>query len=298
MLTAIAPEDLALIVNVGDDEIIYGVHVAADLDTVMYTLAGLEGPHGWGINGDEFTMMDHLASLGTDTTFRLGDRDMATCISRTEALRRGEPLSRITAGLAASHGVTTTLLPATDDPLRTRVETAEGEWLSFQEYFVMRRHQDRVASLEYSGARHAKPAPGVIERIQGADAVLVAPSNPPLSIWPILAVEEIRAAVAQHDTVVAVSPLFGGKALKGPTESVMADLGLPVGTAGILKAYSELLTHLIIDLGDADDVASVDSGHIEVVARPTLLSSASAASRFGNWLADYLGGIVRRALVP
>lgn len=216
LLSTVAPDRLTVVVNVGDDDYMYGAHVAADLDTVTYTLAGLEGPHGWGLAGDTFHVMDAMAARGIDTSFRLGDRDLATCLQRTEALRAGVPLSEIAANIAKSFDIGATLLPASDDSIRTTVQIADESWLSFQEYFVKRRHQDDVHDLRYLGIEKAAPAPGVVEAITSADLVVIAPSNPPLSIWPILEVPGVRQAVNASPQVVAVSPLFGGKALKGP----------------------------------------------------------------------------------
>ena len=164
----------------------------------MYTLAGIAGPAGWGIGGDTFTVMDHLASLGIDTSFRLGDRDLSTCLLRSQWLSSGGTLSSATAAIRAGLGVDTNVLPATDDTIRTRIRTTRGSWLSFQEYFVGRGHRDDVAEIEYAGAEHAEPAPGVIEAIEAASIVVIAPSNPPLSIRPILEIRAIEDALAAH----------------------------------------------------------------------------------------------------
>ncbi len=276
---------LTVVVNVGDDEEVYGVHVSADVDTVTYTVAGQEGPDGWGLAGDTFTVMGHLAALGIDTSFRLGDRDLATCLHRTEALRAGRPLSAVTAEIAVALGVGATVVPATDDRLRTRVQVAGGEWLAFQEYFVRRRHADAVVAVEYEGAAEAKPAPGVAEAIADADLVVIAPSNPPLSIWPVLGIPALREAVAAAARVVAVSPLFGGKALKGPADRVMAALGLPAGNAGVVAAYDGLLTDLVVDSGDAADMALAGSG-LAVHVADTRIAAPEAAARFAGRLLE------------
>jgi len=179
------PAHLTVVVNVGDDDRIYGVHVSADLDTVVYTLAGVEGPAGWGMAGDTFTVMQHLAARGVDTRFRLGDRDLATCLQRTAALDAGAVLSAATSAICTGLGVVPTVLPVSNDPVRTKITTPGGERLDFQEYFAVRGHRDEVAALDYEGAAQARPAPGVREAIAAADLVVIAPSNPPLSIWPI-----------------------------------------------------------------------------------------------------------------
>jgi LPPG:FO 2-phospho-L-lactate transferase len=283
---ALPAADQTVVVNVGDDEEIYGLHVSPDLDTVAYTLAGRAGPQGWGLADDTFTVMGHLAALGVDTVFRVGDADLATNLLRTAALRSGEPLSAVTARLADALGVACRLLPATDDTLRTGLRVTNGQWLPFQEYFVARGHRDEVAEVRYEGADAARPAPGVLEAIAAAATVVVAPSNPPLSIWPILAVPGIRAAVAAAPRVVAVSPLFGGKALKGPADRVMASLGLPPGNAGVLAAYEGLLTDLVVDKGDAGDVAALGGGAVRLHAADTRIADPVDAARLARSLVD------------
>jgi len=286
LATAVDGSELAVVVNVGDDSRMYGLHVAADLDTVLYTLAGIEGPQGWGIAGDTFAVMDGLAALGVDTRFRLGDRDLAHCLARTTDLDGGKPLSACVHELAAALGVTARVLPVSDDPVRTKVGTAGG-WLDFQEYFVLRGHRDEVTALEYSGAESAAPAPGVIEAIADASIVVIAPSNPPLSIWPILAVPGVRRALADRERVVAISPLFAGKPLKGPADRVLAGLGLPPGNAGILAAYEGLISDLVVDIGDGADVA-LPAGGVAVHAFDTRLTDPEGAKRFAAWLLDTL----------
>lgn len=286
-LAAVLPgPQLAVVGNVGDDEVIYGVHVAADLDTLTYTLAGVEGRHGWGIEGDRFTVLDELAALGVDVSFRLGDRDLATCLRRTADLAAGAPLSAATNTIRRALGVEATILPATDDRLRTEVVIEGGTRLSFQEYFVRRGHRDEVRRLEYVGAEKAMPAPGVVESIEGSDVVVIAPSNPPLSIWPILSVPGIRAAVARHRRVVAISPLFGGKALKGPADRVMRSLGLPPGNAGVLAAYEGLLSDLVVDIDDSGDADLLAGGGVEIHAADTRIGTADAGKRFAAWLLE------------
>jgi LPPG:FO 2-phospho-L-lactate transferase len=279
------PDDLTVVVNVGDDDRIHGVHVSADLDTVVYTLAGMEGPHGWGIAGDTFDTMDRLAAFGVDTSFRIGDRDLATCLARTIALDGGTPLSEVTASISATLGVAPRVVPVTDDPVRTRLLTTGGEWLAFQEYFVGRGQRDEVAEVRYDGAENARPAPGVAAAIADADLVVIAPSNPPLSIWPMLAVPGVREAVEAARRVVAISPLFGGRALKGPADRVMASLGLASGTAGVLAAYGGLLDDLVVDSGDAADVAL--GGAVSVHATDTRVPDLDSS----RGLASYIMGL-------
>ncbi len=283
--TRLGPEELTVIGNVGDDDLMYGVPVSADLDTLIYTLAGVEGPEGWGIADDTFSQMGHLAALGVDTTFRLGDRDLATCLLRAAAFEAGRSLSDATAEIRSAFGVETPVIPATDDPLRTRVQTADGDWLSFQEYFVERGYRDEVAAIDYSGAAAAAAAPGVVAAIDAADVVVVAPSNPPLSIHPILAIGEIDRALRRHRRVVAISPLFGGKALKGPADRVLSSLGYPPGNAGVVSAYDGILNDFVIDRGDAADAAHMPPS-VDVHVTDTRMAAGEASERFGRWFEE------------
>jgi LPPG:FO 2-phospho-L-lactate transferase len=249
-LAALPAVELTVVVNVGDDERVYGLDVSPDIDTVIYTLAGREGSLGWGLADDTFTVMDALDGLPIDTAFRIGDRDAATNLFRTDRLAAGWSLTWVTTALASAFGVTADVLPASDQPVRTKVLIGDGSWLGFQEYFVARRHADPVDDVRFEGAESSRPAPGVTEAIAAAAAVVIGPSNPVLSIWPILAVPGIGAAVAAKELVVGVSPLIGGTALKGPAHQVMASLGLPDGNAGVVAAYGGLLTDLFIDSSD------------------------------------------------
>lgn len=276
---------LTVVVNVGDDETVYGVHVSPDVDTVVYTLAEREGPQGWGLAGDTSAVMDQLEERGVDTSFRLGDADLATCLVRTMGLRAGRSLSAVTAAQTEVFGVGATVLPATDDRLRTRLRTADGEWLGFQDYFVRRRHRDVVIEVEFDGAPDSKPADGVLDALATASMVVIAPSNPPLSIWPILAVPGIRDAVAAAGRVIAVSPLFGGEALKGPAADVMASLRLPSGNAGVVAAYAGLITDLVVDVGDAAD-AALASSELAVHVMNTRFADPVAAAGFAAWLLE------------
>lgn len=272
--------ELTVVVNVGDDDIIHGLRVSPDIDTVIYTLAGMEGPEGWGRAGDTFAFNDELARFGVDNTFRLGDRDLAMKVVRTLRLADGQPLSKVTRDAARSFGLDIEIRPASDDPVRTEVRTGSGQWISFQEYFVIRRTRDEVADLRFSGAARARPAPGVMEAIEEAEVVVVAPSNPPLSIWPILAVDGMREAVARHPRVVAVSPLIGGKALKGPADRVMASLGLPLGNAGVAEAYRGVITALVIDRADRGHAETLEG--IEVKVADTRIREPDRARRLAE----------------
>lgn len=289
--------DLTVIVNVGDDDNIYGLHVSPDIDTVLYTLAGVEGPHGWGRREDTFEVMAGLSEFGVDTSFRLGDKDLALCLRRTTRLDAGATLSETTAEAAAALGVVPLVLPVTNDAVRTKIKTVEGDWLDFQEYFVVRRHRDRVKELRYAGAEASVPAPGVIEAITHADVVVIAPSNPPLSVWPLLATPGLADAIAAKEIVAVVSPLFGGRALKGPAASVMADLGLPKGSAGVLSAYEGLISHLVIDKEDADDISSLEATNVSVHALNTRIDRPEAGAPFASDLLAILTPALRPAPV-
>lgn len=274
-LARLTDVDLTVIVNVGDDDVIHGLYVSPDLDTVIYTLAGLEGDQGWGRSGDSFTTNEELGRLGADNRFRLGDRDLALNILRTEALNRGEALSDFTVRMTKQLGVEATVLPSTNQRLQTKILNHRGERLSFQEYFVIRQNQDVVAAIEFEGADGASPTPGLTRAIDDADVIVIGPSNPPLSIWPILAIEDIRSAVGRHPRVVGVSPLFDGRALKGPADRVMASLGLSPGNLGVAEAYSGLVDLLVIDEGDAADVAKLSS--VTAITAKSLMVDAGAA---------------------
>lgn len=275
------PGHLTVVVNVGDDTKRYGVYVAADPDTVLYTLAGVVGPNGWGRARDTHKVMETLATMGIDTSFTLGDKDLALCLARTEMLDSGMQLSDATAALQLGLGIDDVqILPSSNDLLRTFVQIDGGEWLEFQEYFVDRAHTDPVHAVAYHGAPDAVPAPGVVDAIQSCDTLIVAPSNPPLSIWPILAMGEIDGAVRQHPRRVAVSPLFSGAALKGPAAEVMAGVGLAAGTRGILESYRGLIDHLFIDHGDARDVALGPEFDVAIHASDTRLSGVDHGAAF------------------
>lgn len=265
-----------MIVNVGDDAANHGLAVSPDLDTVVYTLAGLEGLEGWGRAGDTFALNDELARFGVDNRFKLGDRDLALKLYRTQAIAGGATLSAVTQTVAHSFGIEAEIVPATNDPLHTMVRIPDG-WVTFQEYFVARQHRDEVLELRFDGAESAKPAPGVIETIEGGDQIIIAPSNPPLSIWPILAIDEIRATIEAHPAVTAVSPLIGGTTVKGPADRVMTALGLSPGNQGVAEAYAGLIDRLVIDTSDRDDVPAIED--LEIIVTDTLIKEPAAAAR-------------------
>src|SRR5438067_1982208 len=233
-LTAVMDaRDLTVIGNTGDDTEVWGLHVSPDLDTVTYALAGrLDVERGWGLAGESFRCLEAMGDLGAETWFSLGDRDLATHVFRTRALRAGATLTAVTAELARRLGVAARILPMSDDPVRTRVRTPDG-WLSFQEYFVREKAQVQVLDVEYAGAPAARPAPGVLEAIRAAELVVVCPSNPVTSVGPVLAVPGIAEALAAaRARVVAVSPIVGGAAVSGPAGELMRARGLTVSAVG------------------------------------------------------------------
>ncbi len=270
VVRVIDPARVTAIVNVADDAGFHGLHVSPDLDTVLYTLAGVvDTEHGWGVAHDSSVVQDALARLGRDTWFQLGDRDIATHIHRTALLREGVSLSEVTARLARSFGVRARLLPASDEPQATVVRTDDG-WIAFQEYFVRRRQRDVVREIRFDGT--CAPAPGVLEAIAGADAILVAPSNPIVSIGPILAIRGVGDALARTAApIVAISPIIGGAAVKGPAAAMLESLGHEVSAVGVARIYADFLDVMVIDEVDAHLAGAVTAAGPRAVVAPTLM---------------------------
>lgn len=283
----VGPSELTVIGNVGDDLEVLGLRVSPDLDTVLYTLAGLfDTERGWGRADETWNALEAAGSLGADTWFRLGDRDLGLHLVRTEALRRGEPLSSVTAGLAAQLGVAAKLLPATDDRLRTWVETPAGSF-SFQEWFVARGHADEVDGVRFEGAEDAAAAPSVLAALEGADLILIAPSNPYVSIWPILAVGEIRAALeARSVPCVAVSPLIGGKTVKGPADRMLARMAGGSTPVQVTQCYLGLIDSLVFDEADAEAAEAVAALGVWPVVTQTLMRDAESRRRLAEAALD------------
>lgn len=270
----IPPENLTVIVNTADDLEWWGLHVSPDVDSILYALAdSLSAERGWGLEHESFRCLDRMAQLGQPSWFRLGDLDLATHLARTNLLRAGKPLSETTAELAARTGVRARVLPMSDDAVATRVETSHGT-LSFQEYFVRERHQVEVRAIYFVGAENAKPAPGVLESIASADAVILAPSNPVTSIGPILAVPGIREALRNTAApVAAVSPIIGGDAFSGPAGVLMRRKGWPSTIGGVAQAYEDFLDILIVDLADHADAEHMREGDLHVLCANTIMKS-------------------------
>jgi LPPG:FO 2-phospho-L-lactate transferase len=265
------------IVNVGDDLEALGLAVSPDLDSVLYTLADLgDEERGWGRADETWNALATVDALGGDTWFRLGDRDLGLHLVRTQSLRAGEPLSTVTQRLAAALGLETTIVPATDQRLRTWLDTPNGSF-DFQHWFVARAHRDPVDRVRFEGAADARPAPGVLEALHEAELILIAPSNPFVSIGPILAVERIRSALERRRVpCVAISPLIGGKAVKGPAAAMLARLEGGTSAAHLAQCYPGLIDALVLDEADADGAGAVEAlGVRPIVTRTLMLDSAS-----------------------
>ena len=276
------PATVTAIVNVADDVELHGLHVSPDLDTVTYTVAGAIDPErGWGLAGETWHAMEALARYpGAITWFNLGDRDLATHLFRTHRLREGAPLSQVTAEIAAAWGLRLRLLPASDDPIRTRVTLVDhGTEIGFQEYFVQRQHDVAVQAVRFDGADRAQPAPGVLDAIAHADRIVIAPSNPIVSIGPVLAVPGVRDAVHdRRDDVVAVSPIIAGAALKGPADRLLRELGQEATAVGIARIYAPLARTLVIDEADADLAPQVEATGVRCIVAPTIMRDAATAA--------------------
>jgi LPPG:FO 2-phospho-L-lactate transferase len=274
---------LTVVGNVGDDLEVLGLHVSPDLDSVLYTLAGVgDEERGWGRADETWNALETVAELGGEAWFRLGDRDLGLHLVRTELLRRGEPLSEVTRRLGAAFGLESTLLPATDEPLRTWVETPGGA-LPFQDWFVRRGHRDPVDGVRFEGAESAQPAPGVLEAIGEAELLVIAPSNPFVSIGPILAVPGIREALAARRVpCVAVSPLIGGRAVKGPAADMLARLRGGTGAEQVTSCYLGLIDALVFDEADAGDADGVAGLGVRPIVTSTLMSDRAAARRLAE----------------
>jgi LPPG:FO 2-phospho-L-lactate transferase len=282
------PADVTVIGNVGDDLEVLGMDVSPDLDSVVYALAGLnDEQRGWGRAGETWNALATVAELGGEAWFRLGDRDLGLHLVRTQALRAGIPLSTVTARITGALGIATILLPATDDRLRTWIATDAGEF-TFQEWFVARGHLDEVNGVRFDGAGTAAPAPGVLEAIAAADLLVIAPSNPYVSIAPILAVAAIREALERRRVpCVAVSPLIGGRAVKGPADRMLTRLAGGTSPRHVARCYAGLVDTLVVDEADAHDLGGL--GDVRAVVTRTLMSGQAARRRLAEVV---LGGVL------
>jgi LPPG:FO 2-phospho-L-lactate transferase len=274
LVRVIDPARLWIVGNTADDTEMHGLHISPDLDTVTYTLAGLANPqHGWGLDGDTFHCLEALRKLGSEAWFQLGDRDFATHLYRTARLREGATLTQVTAELTATFGLPCKLVPMSDQRVRTLVKTRGGV-LDFQTYFVRRRARDTVLGVTFDGARRARPAPGLLQAIRQAAGIIICPSNPIISIGPILAIPGIREALRKSGaTVAAISPIVGGRALKGPAARMMKSLGMRVSALGVAELYRDFVDVFILDQVDARQAAKVEALGMRVVVTDTLMTS-------------------------
>jgi len=272
VVQVVPQEDITVISNVGDDEDFFGLRVSPDIDIVIYTLAGaVDAEKGWGLKGETFTALQALRRFGYDTWFNLGDADLATLAHRTMMLREGASLADATRSIARAFGLRLDILPVTDAPVRTIVETESGP-LAFQEYFVKRRTADEVRAVRFEGADVARPVAGVIRAILAADVVAIAPSNPVVSIGPLLAVRGVRDALRDTTApVVGISPIVGGKTIKGPADRMMASLGIEPSAAGVARAYADFLDVLVIDEADASLADAVGAAGVRPVVAQTIM---------------------------
>jgi len=290
VVSVVDPSTVAIIGNVADDTEVLGLHVSPDLDTVLYTLTGRsDEERGWGLAGETWSALAAMTELGAEGWFQLGDRDVGLHLVRTDALRRGEPLSAVTARIAGSLGLEPRLLPATDDRLRTWLETPAGTF-PFQEWFVRRGHRDEVDVVRFEGAEDARPAPGVVEALEAADVIVLAPSNPYVSIGPILAVRGIREAIERRRVpCVAVSPLVDGRAVKGPADRMLARLGGGTAPAHVARCYPGLIDALVVDASDEHELDGL--GDVRPIVARTLMTDDDARRRLAEATLEVAGAL-------
>jgi LPPG:FO 2-phospho-L-lactate transferase len=287
----VPPEELTIIVNTGDDLLWWGLYVSPDVDSITYVLAGLlSKERGWGVKGDTFQCLQAMGQLGQPIWFHAGDRDLAVHLVRSQLLAEGKTLTEATAEIARKLGVTANILPMSDSRVETRVITPIGE-LSFEEYFVQRWYQDPVESVRYAGAADAEPAPGVIDAILKADIVLVAPSNPVSSVFPILAVPGIRQALRDTKAIIAgVSPIIGGAAVSGPAGILMASQNLPVSISGLAQAYADFLDVLVADNRDRAEADQLASTTLHVHCTNILMRSLTDRADLARAVLEFIKG--------
>jgi LPPG:FO 2-phospho-L-lactate transferase len=282
-------DSLTVIVNTGDDFDHLGLRICPDLDTVCYTLAGISNPDtGWGRNGETYYALEEIQRLGGPAWFRLGDRDLATHLERTRRLRAGETLSQVMQALCRQWDVRAQVLPVSDEPVATIVQTLQHGNLPFQDYFVRLQCEPQVTGFHFQGIEAARPAPGVLAAIRAADAVVICPSNPWVSIAPILAVPGVRAAI-QGKRVIAVTPIIGGKAVKGPAAKMYAELGIQPSAQAVAVGYSNLLTDFVIDVMDANQADKIRDQNVRVMIAQTMMTTPADRTRLAAEILEWLG---------
>jgi len=279
------PRDLTVIVNTGDDITLHGLKISPDLDIVTYTLAGIvDEAKGWGYRGETFHALKRLAAFGRSNWFNLGDRDLATHIHRSAMLAEGRSLSDVAEAIRLALGVKAHILPMCDQPVPTKIDTAEGE-LHFQEYLVKRRAQPAVRGIRFDGVDKARPARGVLEAIGDADCILICPSNPLISVGPILAVPGIREALrARKESVIAVCPIVGGKSLKGPSDKMLAELGHEPSAFGVAKLYADFTGTFVIDPTDKTQAGAIRELRMKVEVVPTVMKTRTQKRKLARSL--------------
>jgi LPPG:FO 2-phospho-L-lactate transferase len=279
LVRAVPADAVTAVVNTGDDRVFYGLCVSPDLDIVTYTLAGrVDAERGWGIAGDSFAAVDALGAFGHETWFRLGDRDLATCLHRTIRLREGAGLASATDEIRRALGVATRILPMSEDPCPTLVELSGGRRLHFEEYLVRDGAPSDVEAVDLAAARRARPAPGVEAALRGAGTIVVCPSNPVVSIAPILAVPGVRDAIAASGApVVAVSPIVGGAPVKGPADHLLRAIGAEVSARGVARLYRGLAAGFVLDARDAGQAGDVEALGLRALATDTIMRDAAAS---------------------
>ena len=286
----ISPEQVFIIGNTADDAEIHGLHISPDLDTVTYTLAGLANPeHGWGLRGDSFRCLEALGRLGADTWFQLGDLDLATHLYRTQRLREGATLSEVTCEISSALKVRSRLIPMSNESVRTRICTPSGE-LEFQTYFVKRRARDRVTAMHFEGASEAAPTPGLLDAIANAEAIILCPSNPFISIGPILAIPGIREALRRRrERVAAVSPIVGGRAIKGPAAKMMKSMQLGSSAAEVAKLYVDFCGVFVLDGVDRKQSSQIAALDMQPVVTNTIMRGLRERKSLARVVAREMG---------
>ena len=284
LVSVVEPREITAIVNTGDDRVFYGVHVSPDLDIVTYTLAGrVDARRGYGLEGDSYEIIDALGALGHECWFRLGDRDFANSQHRTLRLREGAGLSRIAEELRKHYGVTTRILPMSEDPCATIVELEGGRRVHFEEYLARDGAPDEVTAVDLGEARRARPGPGVLDALRDAQAILFCPSNPIVSIGPILAMPDVQAAVRRSRApVVAISPIVGGAPVKGPADRLMRGVGVEVSARGVAEFYRGLIDAFVIDERDADLAADIEAMGIRTRVLDTIMGDVAVAQQLAE----------------
>jgi LPPG:FO 2-phospho-L-lactate transferase len=295
LVKVVPPDSVTAIVNVGDDTVLHGLYISPDLDTITYTLAGMDNREtGWGVVGESWTVMEELARLGGESWFRLGDRDLATHLFRTERLRTGHSLTEVTASITASRQIAVRLLPVTDDAVRTMLTLAvdtelgdAGTEVAFQDYFVRLHHDVAVRTVRFAGADAARPTPDVMEALAQAEQIVVCPSNPIVSIGPLLAIPGVLTAlVSRRQEITAVSPIVAGAALKGPAAHLMAELGTEPSVAGVARLYAPWAGTLVIDEADRDSARAVEAEGMRCVVASTIMDSPERAAELARAVLD------------